>query len=871
MPTFTASTYFVAGSGTRISNFIVQGGLPSASGTFLSSGAIQGSTKESAFSGAQRTGKLQSFSGPDQDGFVIVASGEEVSATRDFLVFFPDFSRSIALFGVIGTSGTVEKFFDRSPFFFGSHEADPNTLRDLSEAQQFLIFTQANVAAFSNFRNTTGLTSLISTKGESFASGALFTNLVSNGGFETGALSPWEVYTQHSADSVSIRTSQPTSVGFNDGSPVSPPEGSHYLYTKKATTSGTLAVRQYIQLGRIYDSSVLETFSFKAIFDENSSSRESLVALNFLLADQKKHLIHYRFGSQGEPDFPTGLGLEDKDTSVSLSLTADVVNSYVRTINEDTSHSSFFFDEIEIWLINDTVNATSTDTLWDDFSLTADIPPEELLSTSDFAHVITTHPTASGFPFTISGSDNVLQVDLSPPFFAETSPVSGTTFNAQNSPVSFRVQDVSSAVDQGTINVWVDGLQVVTAGSPTTGGTWPTIVKTVLAPNDIKYDLTRSAPFPAQEVVQVSGTFADFASPANGAVQEYEFTIVGSGSLPATISGAADADPPVITQVTPADLSTNISPNTDLVWTLTDNSSGVDFTSVRLYINGVLRLNNDVALNGGFSRPANSSRGFDYTYTPGTPFTFGSTVTGTIEAADFVGNSTSTTYSFTVTAADTLTIENFFLADEESVLLTTGTLVTVDVVDYTYGVASGTTYLTLNGDTPAGLMTTLSGAGPDRLIFSFFLQPLVNFREDLEIVVHGENLFPGPYPVIQEQTFLLRAGYDVHWPNKSPAPAGGPETKFPYVTNIQVLTEAKNFAQNFGTGSAFYRFLTENLSHVDLGASLESNIKVADLSAALASLNPYFEYGKTMTLDLEVEDLEGNQLRFTHTFTIEPA
>jgi hypothetical protein len=63
--------------------------------------------------------------------------------------------------------------------------------------------------------------------------------------------------------------------------------------------------------------------------------------------------------------------------------------------------------------------------------------------------------------------------------------------------------------------------------------------------------------------------------------------------------------------------------------------------------------------------------------------------------------------------------------------------------------------------------------------------------------------------------------------------------------------------------------LTENLHSADLGASLVSNIKVADLPAFLNSLNTIFEYGKTIVLEVEVADNNGNQLSFTHTFTIE--
>jgi hypothetical protein len=153
------------------------------------------------------------------------------------------------------------------------------------------------------------------------------------------------------------------------------------------------------------------------------------------------------------------------------------------------------------------------------------------------------------------------------------------------------------------------------------------------------------------------------------------------------------------------------------------------------------------------------------------------------------------------------------------------------------------------------------------------MEDLVDFREDLTVLVHAENQFPGPTPVIKEQQFTLRPGYDVTWHNKSVAASGsdsGSETVFPYLTNVEVLTDVINFGKNFNSETFFSKFFTENQAKSDLGATIVSNIKVADLSASLNVLNPFFEYGKTITLEIEADDLEGNQFRLTHVFTIEP-
>jgi hypothetical protein len=480
-------------------------------------------------------------------------------------------------------------------------------------------------------------------------------------------------------------------------------------------------------------------------------------------------------------------------------------------------------------------------------------------------------PTATGTfttiegPISISGTLDITQEDGSAPFFDEQVPVADSRFNDPNAvQVEFHIKDNGAAgLDTGTMDVFIDGLQVVAASATVTGTIWPTASRSVLSPNNYQFIFTRGVPFDQQSVVTVSGNLGDI--PGNTTATEYSFYILGSGTLVATISGAIDADPPVITPTNPVDLQTQVSPDTSLIWTLVDNAAGVDATSVKLYINGLLRLDNATVTSGTFSRTGRAQGGFTYTFNPSEQFSFGSTVTGTIQATDLatIPNTDSLEYSFVISPTDSLNIQNFFLADGESTLLTSGTEISVDVVDTLYGVDVAETFMTVNGVIPAGLNTTVITSG---IRFSVPAVPLIDFREELLVFVHAENQFPGIFPQIEEQLFTLHPGYDVNWPNIE---ANQTETLFPYLANVVVLTDVKNFAKNFKAGSAFYQVLVEPEASFDLGASIESNVKTAELSAALESLNPFFEYGKTIVLEIEVDDLEGNQLRFEHTFIIE--
>lgn len=870
-----ASTALVQSSGIQSNTTFSQGGNPSASTKFRSIDGFDALTHIVAPGPFSNNNIVSQYEGAEQVGQLLVSSGIEIGSATQLTVYFPDFSRGVNLFGVVGTENTIAQVFDRSPFFFSPHETDPNTLRNISEAQQFLIFSETSIHAFDNFRSTVSPTQIISVKGD-IGRGAVFpTNLIQNGSFENG-FTRWTTSSGHVSDVIQVRTTQPTSVGFNDGSPVSPPDGANWAYLAKTVTTNQAYIYQTVDIGSasgVFSTDDLLTFNFKAVINTIATNQRFQANVIFFTDGVVRRNLIYRISGMGIPTLPPGTAQTVLPSKIiTLSATADVLTTISRDIRDDLELASIEFDRVDLWFIVGT-SSGNTSVLLDDIQVNANVLPDNFKRTQEFGHILTTNPTVSGFPFTVSGSDNIIIVDLTPPFFAETSPASGTSFNPTTSPVTFHIKDISSPLDQGTIDAFIDNVQVVNNGSVVLTPPWVTGLKTVIAPNDISYTFTRNPPFEQQVFVTVSGTFADFAAVSNENTQFYQFQILGSGSLNAMITGNPDAAAPAITPLDPINLETNVSPNTAIVWTTADDASGVDTTKTRLLINGDVVLANEIATNGTFFSTANSNLGFDYIYIPNQPFGFGETVTGTIMASDFstTGPNTGTlTYEFTTVFDDSLHITNFFMGAEESILLTTGTVARVDVEDFTYGVASGTTYITVNGHTPASLLTTVTGSLPPFLRFEFPLQPEVNFRTDITVFVHAENQFPGSYPIIKESTFVLRPGYDARWYNKSQYPEGGPETRFPHLTNIPVLTEIKNYAVNYATGSELFGFLTDNISRKDLGASITSNIEIADLPASLNVLNTFFEYGKTITLEFSAMDLEGNFMSFTHTFTIEP-
>ena len=239
---------------------------------------------------------VSQFEGAEQVGNLIVSSGIEVGSAIQLAIYFPDFSRGVNLFGVIGTEQTVARFFDRSPFFFSPHETDPNTLRDISEAQQFLIFSQVNINSYDNFRSTSSPTQIIAVKGEAADSLIFPTNLVSNGSFEN-SFTNWTTSSGHVSDVRQVRTDQPTGVGFNDGSPISPPDGSHWAYVAKTNTTGVTYLYQTIDIGTstgVFSTDNLLNFSFQAAFNALATSHLFQANLIFFNDGVVKRNLIYR-------------------------------------------------------------------------------------------------------------------------------------------------------------------------------------------------------------------------------------------------------------------------------------------------------------------------------------------------------------------------------------------------------------------------------------------------------------------------------------------------------------------------------------------------------------------------------------------------
>lgn len=900
METVVQAIDIIAASGIENSKPFLQAGGANNSSNFVSISGFSKFLNLNTFEGPEQEGILLQFQGVVQHSNIIKFDPLLLSSENKLIVFSPNLIRSQFFSAVIGTLETIERDFDRSPFFFSPHETDPNTVRDLFEAQQFLVFTNTTIRSFKSINALPHVGHLLTVKGSDIDETSFSAvNAINNGSFELGSISRWQT-NESSLPSASVQVLE-NSVGTGVNPGLLPNDGIFWTHLRKNNSDlETLYLKQEIFSPQILNSSVIKTFSWEAVFDSTSSSKQNSLSLVFFKDELPLFHLRYRFGSQNVPASPSGFP-QVIPISVSLPITIGEINNFTRQFTLDSQKVDFNFNKIQIWWLTNSTNSTDTNTIIDNFNLNLAVAPEHFLPTSSFSHLITTHPTASGFPFTISGAENITQLDETGPRFDNQIPEPSSRFNSTAGFVAFTVKDDNSPLDQGNVDVWIDDLQVVNAGSTITGTVWTSALKQIISNSEILYEFTRFQDFLPQSLVTVSGELVDLADPiSNETITEYQFLVQGVESLSATVSGGEDATGPEIIPISPVAFDSQVSPNTKIVWRVTDNASGVDPNTLKLLLNGAVRLEDDLAVNGSFNRNANDFNGFDYIFTPDTPFNFGQTVTGTLSVSDFAGNPSSLEYQFVVTPDDTLKITNFFLEQGQSTLITSGTNISVCVEDFVHSIDLNNTDLLINGTTPSGLITIISGftpeelsmsnpsltsvqfsgpaqeevslsrfvEGPNKVTFLVPTLPLVDFRTDLEVAVQAQNKFPGDFPVITQQNYVLNPGYDVNWWNRNSN--FSPQEIFDLITNVQVLAEVKNFAKTFNSSNLFYRFLTEGQSKSDLGASITSNIKTADLGASTNSLNTIFEYGKEIVLEIEVADLEGNLLNFIHTFTIEP-
>ncbi len=192
-------------------------------------------------------------------------------------------------------------------------------------------------------------------------------------------------------------------------------------------------------------------------------------------------------------------------------------------------------------------------------------------------------------------------IDRTGPVISKIKPLPGSNGVAQNSEIQFNISDLTAGVDIQSFHFLINDIEIK---NYTTNGDSANYL--------IQYKPLH--PFNLGDTVNVTVKVADRVVPANVTVEKWQFVIQLS----------VDIIPPFVTDLYPRDKSEDVPSNSEISFYVRDNQTGVDKTTIKLFLNGIEK---NIQIDGD---PA----AFQVRYQPDRPFSNGEKVAGVIHAAD---------------------------------------------------------------------------------------------------------------------------------------------------------------------------------------------------------------------------------------------
>jgi hypothetical protein len=248
------------------------------------------------------------------------------------------------------------------------------------------------------------------------------------------------------------------------------------------------------------------------------------------------------------------------------------------------------------------------------------------------------------------------------PFVLLASPIPFSTKNPVDTDVYIRLSNYAHTISSGTISMYFDDivqtpLQVVEFFGGL-GGFDVTWINT----SDFDYDAT----------VNVRVEFFDTDSPANKVTIRYPFYTI------------QDLAPPRAINIVPSDGTEDVTPLGTLQFELVDYETGVDLSTLKLYVNNILVEN---GIHGTVTSTARQDgKGYVVSYTTFEPWLYGDVIPVSIFVKDSSPSSNELfhSYSFTVlesTSPRMLNLNPAACAED----VPTNTSISVDVIDGGHG------------------------------------------------------------------------------------------------------------------------------------------------------------------------------------------
>lgn len=527
-------------------------------------------------------------------------------------------------------------------------------------------------------------------------------------------------------------------------------------------------------------------------------------------------------------------------------------------------------------------------------------------------------------PGLVTDSGILEQIDDIGPSIINTFPASGTILNDPNSVLKFRIQDnATTNISGNSINIFIDNIPYVTSGVVVQSNTFLSPISL----REYEFEFTNPSGFNLGSTVTVSGSASDVLGNSSNFL--YSYRNWDEEDLIATINPTPDIEAPYLFSSSPNNLETNVNQNTNINFLLKDDHTGIDINSLIVNINdnnvisGIQLNNNYATYDINYS---NSNRELNIEIIPNDSLGFGQQVEVDISVSDLnnIPNTFTTSFSFE-------TEINSYLIVSGLNIFSNGNFVPFNIndlfnsesptdfyVDYINtsgtGIDINSSKVVKNGKIISSDFIPISGSNSHYRVFfkanpDYEMRSLLNFY----IQAQGDDLPLGSYsdlkaeilPITTDQVSDLTAkivpkvlfldliasiigtesaldlearytprtefvfrnftkeflwGYEVCYSG----------TNLPYESKIQTQFSTQN--QGCTTKKVAYTssFLTGPFPNYDLLANIvPEGLNRYELSGYIESINPFFEYGKTMNMVLEVEDFQGNKLEYKWSFTIE--
>ena len=445
--------------------------------------------------------------------------------------------------------------------------------------------------------------------------------------------------------------------------------------------------------------------------------------------------------------------------------------------------------------------------------------------------------------------------DVEPPYLDSVVPAKWSGNNPHDQDISFYIKDKHTGVDGDTVSIYINGEEVVREGT----SVYHNASLTSVSNGYYFYYQNNGFDFGSRVVVRVVA-YDSYDTP-NLLDESYYYDVIPSSTLtvenfspgvginynPESISVCIDVYDTtygvstnginiLINSESCSPNYTNIYGNRDLTSVSgSETLYGVTISGTELYNATLVGI--DIvgsAFSGGYISSANSYGGGMYDF----PSPYGATSSGYIVSAScyYTGSG------------------NYITSGELVDTLVSG--VNWDG-KYTNSTVHGVHTTNTNAYDVTASGVTISGV----VGYTACYHPSNDFNYDgtIDVLISGSNANTVA-PVYYDRTYRLYYGYNIK----------NFDAEFSAGTNIPVSVTANNVDRNINTLHYSFYFTTIDKSSKNLSASITGIAPWEDITASISPQAPVHRYGESVTIEIYVEDFDGNALGpYTFTYTVE--